>query len=60
MKVVTEFRLESKLFSISVDNASNNIVAIELLKNHFRPVFNGKLFIFVVYATLLTCVYRMI
>ena len=44
MKVVREFRLESKFFSISVDNASNNTVAIELLKSHFRPVLNGKLF----------------
>ena len=44
MKVVREFRLKSKLFSISVDNASNNIVAIELLKNHFRPILNGNFF----------------
>ena len=36
--------LNLNLFLISVDNASNDTVAIELLKNYFRPVLNGKLF----------------
>ena len=40
MKVVREFRLESKFFSISVDNASNNIVTLELLKNYSRSILN--------------------
>ena len=34
----------TKFFSISIDNASNNTVTINLLKNHLRPILNGKFF----------------
>lgn len=44
MAVASDFHVESKIFSISFDNASENTAAAEMLKIHLRPVLNGQLF----------------
>ena len=44
LNVAKEYNIDSKIFSISFDNASENTAAIEILKRPFRPVLNGKLF----------------
>ena len=42
--VAKEYNIDSKIFSISLDNASENTAAIEYLKRYFRPILNGQLF----------------
>ena len=42
--VAKEYNIDSKISSISLDNASENTAAIEHLKRYFRPVLNGQLF----------------
>jgi hypothetical protein len=36
--------LENKLFSISFDNASNNIKSIDFFTHSLNPIMDGKLF----------------
>ena len=40
MRVVREYKIDSKIFTISFDNASENTAAIEILKNYFKSVLN--------------------
>src|SRR5436853_190048 len=44
LNVASEYNIESKIFSISFDNASENNAAIDTLKRYFKPVLNGKIF----------------
>ena len=47
-KCIKEWSVDNKIYSISVDNASNNDVAVQLLKNDLarsrKLVCGGKLF----------------
>ena len=60
MHVVKEYKINFKIFTISLDNASENTAAVEILKNYLKPVLNGKNFIFDAFVILLTCVYKMV
>ena len=44
MKVVRDFGIDSKISTISLDNASENTAAIEILKNYFKHVLNSNIF----------------
>ena len=37
------FGIQNKIMSITFDNASNNNVAVGLLKDSFHPILNGRL-----------------
>ena len=42
--IAKEFNINYKINTISFDNASNNNVAIKILKRNIRPILNGDLF----------------
>ena len=60
MRVVRKYKIDSKIFTISFDNASENIAAVEILKNYLKPVLNEFFLIFDAFVILLTCVYKMV
>jgi hypothetical protein len=48
IEVLEEYNLkrgiDNKVFSISFDNASNNIASIEIFKRSLNPIMNGEMF----------------
>lgn len=44
MSVICTFKIKDKITSISLDNASYNTSAINMLKNDLMPVVNGAFF----------------
>ena len=44
MCVAREYKIDSKIFTVSFDNASKNTAAIEILKNYLKPVLNEIFF----------------
>ena len=42
MHVGGEYKIDSKIFTVSFDNASENTAALEILKNYLKPILNGK------------------
>ena len=48
IEVLQEYNLKrdmaNKVFSISFDNASNNIASIEIFKRSLNPIMNGEMF----------------
>ena len=43
MRVAREYKIDSKIFTVLFDNASENIAAVEILKNYLKPVLNEKI-----------------
>ena len=42
--IVKEFKINNKINTISIDNALNNNVAIDILRRNLKPMLNGDLF----------------
>jgi hypothetical protein len=45
--------LENKIFSISFDNASNNIKSIDYFTRALNPIMNGRMNVHVIFLVLL-------
>jgi len=41
LDTVTTFHLQSKIFPMTFDNASNNTVVVDNLKVTYKPICNG-------------------
>ena len=44
MRVAREYKIDSKILTVSFDNSSENTTTIEILKNYLKPVLNGNFF----------------
>ena len=51
MRVAREYKIDSKIFAVSFDNASENTATIEILKNYLKPILDEFFFSYLMHLS---------